>query len=182
MLANSRFNPTSGIVDFWTEFRKPNPYRVPFLMASMVPFGLIFWWLSGETLYKDPERPTITYITTFDPARTDAQIAASNEANQRIKELREEQYEALAERKRDLYKALGAAAGMDVEEIERRGEEAREAEQAEQRAELDAMFGRAPGEDAASEDGGDEDGGDEGASETSTDTERSGSGAESSAP
>lgn len=149
-LAKSRFNPAPGIADFWNEFRKPNPYRIPFLLASMAPFGLIFWWLSGETLYKDPERPTITYITTFDPSRSDTDIMASNEANQEVKELREEQFEELEERKRDLYKALGAAAGMDVEEIDRRGQEAREAEEAEQRAQLDSLMGREGDEAEAS--------------------------------
>ncbi|MEO1219825.1 MAG: hypothetical protein AAFY42_00550 [Pseudomonadota bacterium] len=152
-LANSRFNPAPGIADFWHEFRKPNPYRVPFLLVSMIPFGLIFLWLSGETLYKDPERPSITYITTFDPARTDADIVASNEANQEIKELREEQSEELAERKRELYKALGAAAGMDVEEIDQRGREARAAEEAERQAQLDEMMGRSDGETAAVDEG-----------------------------
>ena len=108
----------------------------------MAPFGLIFWWLSGETVYKAPERPQITYISTFDPDRTDEEIIASNLANQEVKDLREADAEQRAERKRELYKALGAAAGMDVEEIDRRGREAREAEAAQEQAELDAMFGR----------------------------------------
>ncbi|MEM1052917.1 MAG: hypothetical protein AAGI28_12575 [Pseudomonadota bacterium] len=149
-LANSRFNPAPGIADFWNEFRKPNPYRLPILLASSVPFGLIFWWLSGETIYKDPERPSITYITTFDPNRTDAEIIASNESNQEVKDLREAAQEEVAQRKRDLYKALGAAAGMDVEEIDRRGREARAAEAAEREAERDALFGR-----SAEQEGGD---------------------------
>lgn len=144
-LASSRFNPAPGIADFWNEFRKPNPWRIPILLASMAPFGLILWWLVGETLYKDPERPSITYITTFDPARSDAQIAASNDANQEVKDLREENYEALAERKRELYKALGAAAGMDVDEIDRRGREARDAEAAEREAQLNELMGRTDG-------------------------------------
>lgn len=144
-LANSRFNPAPGVADFWNEFRKPNPLRVPLLLASMVPFGMIFWWLSGETLYKDPERPTITYITTFDPTRTDNEIIASNEANQEIKDMREANAQALADRKRELYKALGAAAGMDVEEIDRRAREARAAEEAAERAEREAAFGPATG-------------------------------------
>ena len=142
MLANSRFNPTSGIVDFWHEFRKPNPLRAPILLASMAPFGLIFWWLSGETVYKAPERPQITYITTFDPDRTDEEIIASNIANQEVKDLREADAERREERKRELYKALGAAAGMDVEEIDRRAREERAAEAEQEQAELDAMFGR----------------------------------------
>lgn len=141
-LANSRFNPAPGVADFWNEFRKPNPWRMPILLVSMGPFALIFWWLSSETFYKDPDRPSITYITTFDPARSDAEIIASNEANQEVKELREEAFESLEERKRELYKALGAAAGMDVEEIDERGREARAAEEAERRAQLDELMGR----------------------------------------
>ena len=141
-LANSRFNPVPGVADFWNEFRKPNPWRVPILLVSMGPFALIFWWLSGETVYKDPDRPSITYITTFDPNRSDAEIAASNEANQEVKDLREQAFAELEERKREAYKALGAAAGMDVEEIEQRGIEAREAEEAERQAQLDELMGR----------------------------------------
>lgn len=138
----SRFNPTSGVVDFWQEFKKPNPYRWPILLASAAPFGLIFWWLSSETVYKDPDRPTITFITTFDPERTDAQIMASNEANQEVKELREEQEEQLAERKRELYKALGAAAGMDVDRIAAEADERRAVEEAAEQQRRDQMFGR----------------------------------------
>ena len=141
-LAKSRFNPVPGVADFWTEFRKPNPFRVPILLLSMGPFALIFWWLSGETVYKDPDRPSITYITSFDPTRSDAEIIASNEANQEVKDLREEAFEDMEERKRELYKALGAAAGMDVEEIERRGREARAREEAERQAKLDELMGR----------------------------------------
>ncbi|GMN03795.1 hypothetical protein [Erythrobacter sp. MTPC3] len=139
MSSLSRFNPTSGVLDFWQEFRKPNPLRWPILAASMIPFGIIFYWLGGETVYKDPERPTIAYITTFEPGRTDAEIIATNEANQEVKELREAQAERLAQRKRDLYMALGEAAGMDVDEIAAEADARRAAEEAaeeERRAEL----------------------------------------------
>ena len=82
-----------------------------------------------------------------------AEIIASNIVNQEVKDLRDEQAEALEQRKRDLYKALGAVAGMDVEEIDRRGRETRAAEAAERQAEQDALMGRAPAssgsEDAA---------------------------------
>ncbi|MEE4201767.1 hypothetical protein [Erythrobacter sp.] len=141
-LASSRFNPKPGILDFWSEFRKPNRFRWPILALSMVPFAVIFYWLSSETAYKTPERPQITYITTFDPDRSDAEIMASNMANQEVKELREAAREDLEERKRDLYKALGAAAGMDVEEIDRRGREARAAEERAEQERLDALLGR----------------------------------------
>lgn len=148
-LANSRFNPKPGILDFWNEIRKPTPYRWPILLASCIPIAGLMFYLAGEKQYKAPERPQITYITTFQPDRTDEEIMASNLANQEVKELRAEQAEALAERKRDLYKALGAAAGMDVDEIERRGEEARAAEEAAEAARLDELMGRTSDSDTA---------------------------------
>jgi len=139
-LANSRFNPAPGALDLWNEFRKPNPYRLPLLIASSVPFALIFLALGSQTYYVPPERPTIDYITTLDPDRSDAEIMDSNIANQEVKDLREARDADLAQRKRDLYKALGAAAGMDVEEIERRADEERAAEEAAAAAEREAMF------------------------------------------
>lgn len=142
-LANSRFNPAPGILDFWTEIRKPTPYRWPILLVSALPFAGLMYYLSGEVQYKDPERPVITYITSFAPDRSDGEIMESNLENQEVKDLREAQREALAERKRELYKALGAAAGMDVDDIERRGEETRAEEEAERRAQLDELMGRA---------------------------------------
>lgn len=126
----SRFNPKTGIADFWHEFRKPNPLRWPILAASMLPLVLMYYFVSGETVYKTPDRPQITYITTYDPDRTLEEIIASNEANQEVRELREARQEELAQRKRDLYKALGAAAGMDVEEIAAEADARRAAEEA----------------------------------------------------
>lgn len=149
-LAKSRFNPAPGILDFWQEVRKPTPYRIPILIVSALPFAGLMYYLAGETQYKDPERPTITYITSFAPDRSDEEIMASNIDNQEVKDLRAAQQEELEQRKRDLYKALGAASGMDVEEIDRRGEEARAQEEADQQAQQDALMGRTS-EDAPSE-------------------------------
>ncbi len=126
----SRFNPKTGVADFWTEFRKPNPWRWPILLASTVPLMVVVYWLSGEVYYRTPERPTITYITTLDDARTDAEIAASNAANQEVTELRKAAEENLAQRKKDIYKALGKGIGMDVEKIDAEAKAQRAAEAA----------------------------------------------------
>lgn len=130
MLRNSRFNPTSGLLDFWNEIRRPQPYRWPILIASVLPVALILYWAMGQVAYKVPDRPRITYITTFDPARTDAEIAATNAANQELKELRQAEEARIAKRKREMYKALGAATGMDVDTIEREADARRAAEEA----------------------------------------------------
>ncbi|EAQ29045.1 hypothetical protein NAP1_15638 [Erythrobacter sp. NAP1] len=150
----SRFNPKPGILDFWNEFRKPNPYRWPILVMSSLPIAALMYYLIQDRNYVTPERPQITYITTLEEGRSDEEIIASNLENQEIKNLREAAEEDLEARKRDIYKALGAAAGMDVDEIDRRGRAARAAEEAERRAELDALMGRASeGESGESDEG-----------------------------
>ena len=127
----SRFNPANGIADFWNEFRRPNPHRWPILALSIAPVAaMLYWGVTGTTAYAEPERPKINYITTLDPTRTDAEIAAEIRANEEIKDLRAAEEERVAARKRELYKALGKAAGMDVEKIEREAEAERAAEKA----------------------------------------------------
>lgn len=129
MLSKSRFNPAPGFADFWNEIRRPRPYRWAFLTVSVLPVLGILYWAVSQVEYKAPERPQIDYITSFEPERTDAEIIASNRANQELKELREAAEENIAARKRDMYKALGAAAGMDVEAIERKAEAERAAKE-----------------------------------------------------
>ncbi len=140
MLRNSRFNPTTGALDFWNEFKKPNPYRWPILGVSVIPFALILAWAGSEAVYIPPERPSVTYISTYSPDRSDAEIIESNEENQRRKDAEAAQVEELAERKRELYKALGAASGMDVEAMEAQAEADRAAETAAEEARRAEMF------------------------------------------
>ena len=65
-----------------------------------------------------------------------------------MKELREAREAQIAARKRELYKALGAAAGMDVEEIARRADAKRAAEEAAEQARREELFGRSNDEQA----------------------------------
>lgn len=126
----SRFNPTNGIADFWNEFRRPNPYRWPILVLSCLPVAGMLYWGTQSTVYGEPERPKIEYITSLDPNRSDAEIMAENLANQEIKDLRAAEEARIAEQKRNIYKSLGAATGMDVEAIERKAAAERAAEEA----------------------------------------------------
>lgn len=142
MLSRSRFNPTPGLMDFWQEFRKPNPYRWPILGASVIPAVLIFGWALSQTHYKEPERPKITYITSFAEDRTIDEIIASNRENQELKDLRAARQAQIARRKRDVYKALGAATGIDVDKMERKADARRAAEQAAAEAKRAEQFGR----------------------------------------
>jgi hypothetical protein len=166
-----RLNPGPGLVDFWTEFKRPNKYRWPILAGSaLLTASLMFLltdhaerlnWvvggvlallaslaiaaaiaehvrirvsvlaiavlLTGSLLYQftrervriPPPAPEVTYISTFEPGRTDAEIAASNRANQEKQDrLKAEQAER-EEKVKDAYRALGRATGLDVEAMER---------------------------------------------------------------
>ena len=130
MFSKSRFNPASGLADFWNEIRRPQPYRLPILIVSSLPVAGMLYWGVNSTSYGEPERPKIQWITTLDEARTDAQIVAENISNQELKDLRAAEEARIAEAKRNMYKALGAAAGMDVDAIERKAAAERAAEEA----------------------------------------------------
>jgi hypothetical protein len=126
----SRFNPAPGFADLWNEIRRPNPYRWPILALSVLPVAAILGWAFDQQYYATPERPRITYITTLEDGRSDAAIAAENRANQEVKDLRAAEEARIQQEKRNMYKALGAAAGMDVEEMEREAEAERAAAEA----------------------------------------------------
>jgi len=142
-------NPVGGMADFWNEIRRPTPYRWPVLAASLLTSGTLMFWLTQEEYFVPPAPPRVTYITTFEEGRSDAEIRQSNIENQRRKEAREAELAAREERKRDLYRSLGRATGLDVDamEAEARAEQARE--DAAERARLERLFDAQGSNDAA---------------------------------
>ena len=138
----SRFNPTSGIKDFWEEFRRPQPYRIPILLASVAIPGAMLWMFASQKTIVPPRSPDVTYISSFAPDRSDDEIIESNVANQLRKDERRQQLEEIEQRRRALYRELGRATGLDVDtmEAEAEAERAREAAEAEaaRRERLDA--------------------------------------------
>jgi hypothetical protein len=117
---STRFNPRGGIEDFLSYWRQPTPYRWQILGASVALTFTIMVLFIPESQRKAPERPHVTYISTFAPDRTDEEIIASNRENQvRQDELRA-QREALEERKKEMYRNLGRATGIDVDAMQER--------------------------------------------------------------
>ena len=140
MRYRTRFNAVGGISDFLQEWRKPTPHRWPILGAAFLMSGSLFFWLTQEQYYYPPEQPKVTYITTFAEGRTDEEIRASNLENQRLKDERAAEQAELLERRRELYKEVGAATGLDVEAMEARIKEEEAAEAAAERARLEKLF------------------------------------------
>jgi hypothetical protein len=130
MKVSSRYNPTGGIVDFWNEIRRPTPYRWPVLVASLLSTGTLMFWLTQESYLIPPEPPKVSYISTFKEGRTDAEIIASNLANQQRQDRLAAEQAARDEKVKDAYRALGRATGVDVDAMERRIAEEKAAEAA----------------------------------------------------
>lgn len=120
MKVSSRFNPAGGIADFWNEIRRPTPYRWPVLGASLLCTFTLLFWVTKERVLVPPEPPKVSFISTFAPGRTDAEIVASNRANQARKERLAAEQAKRDEEVKDMYRALGRATGIDVDAMERK--------------------------------------------------------------
>ena len=115
----SRFNPATGVQDFWSEFTRPNPHRWPLVAVSLAVTFALFYGFVAEKWRAPPAQPDVIYITTYAPGRTDAQIAASNIANQK----RQDELQAIAAKRQaeveNMYRQLGRATFVDVDAIDR---------------------------------------------------------------
>ncbi len=123
-------SPGGAIGDFITVFRQAgrNRWRIAGL-ALLPPLG-IFWTFAHEEVRGNPPGPVVTYITSFRPGRSDAEIVASNVANQRYKEQLAAEQAKREEDVRQVYVKIGRLSGMDVDAIERKAKAERAAQQA----------------------------------------------------
>ena len=115
----SRFNPATGMQDFWSEFTRPNPHRWPLLGVSLAVTFALFYGFVVEKWRAPPAKPDVIYITTYAPDRSDAQIVASNIANQK----KQDKIRAAAAKRQaeveNMYRQLGRATFVDVDAIDR---------------------------------------------------------------
>ena len=114
-----RISPRRAVEDFAEEWRRPQPYRWRALGLAVAATFALMVILIPESQRAEPARPNVTYITSWRADRTDEEIIASNLENQR----RQEELAAIqarrAELRRDMYRELGRATGIDVAEMER---------------------------------------------------------------
>ncbi len=87
-------------------------------IAALMTLGLLYQF-TRERVRIPPRPPEVTYITTFAAGRSDAEIVASNRANQLEQENLRAEQAAREEKAKDAYRALGRATGLDVDAMER---------------------------------------------------------------
>ena len=118
-----------AVKDFGEQWKQPTPHRWQILGVAVAATFCVFMLFVPKSQRSAPRPPDVIYISTFEESRTEAEIIASNCANQRLQNQLEALLAANAERRREMYRALGRATFVDVdameEEIER--EEAAEA-------------------------------------------------------
>ena len=127
--------PTGMIADFIAVWKQAgrNRWRIAAASAACTLGMFSLWW--QEEAYGPQPPPKVTYITTYQPGRSDAEIMASNIDNQKLQnKLAAEQAER-DERVRELYKTVGRASGMDVDKIEREARAERASREAAERQE-----------------------------------------------
>ncbi len=114
-----QISPRGALDDFVHEWRRPNPYRWRVLGVSVAAtFTLMVITIPGSER-AEPRAPDVTWISTFAPDRTDAEIVASNLENQKYKDKLKAEAEARREAKREAARALARASGFDPDELER---------------------------------------------------------------
>lgn len=136
-------HPTGAVADLRLVFQQAgsNRWRIA-VLAAATTFS-IFYMLMGESWKAPRPKPDIIYIRTFAPNRTEAEIIASNIANQKRKDaLAAEQAKRDAD-VREIYMKLGRMSGMDVNQIAAEGDAERAAAAAKAKAEQQQALERA---------------------------------------
>ena len=137
-----KVNPRGALADFRTVYEQAGNNRWRFVIAAAaVTFAIfsIMWQEGGRGL---PRGPKVTYINSWPIDRTDAEIRASNLANQRRKDKLAAEQARRDEDVRQMYKTLGRVSGMDVEAIEKKAAADRAADAAKAKAANDALMAR----------------------------------------
>lgn len=122
-------NPRGLISDFLAVWRQADRHRWRFAAlaaACTIAVFSVMWQQEARGL---PPPPKITYITDWTTHRTNAQIMASNIANQKRKERLAAEQAKRDEEVRKIYMSLGRMAGMDVDAIAKKDDAERAAEE-----------------------------------------------------
>lgn len=127
-------SPRGMVEDFAEVYRQAGKNRWRIALAAAACTIALFSVMMQEGARGKPRPPQVTYITVWDPHRTDAEIVASNIANQRRKELLAAEQARREEEVRSIYKTIGRASGMDVEAIEKKAAADRAADEAREKA------------------------------------------------
>ena len=128
-------NPAGAVADFRAAFRQAGKKRWWLILVAAAITSVLFSSFLVQTWYGPPAKPEITWIESFEPGRTEAEIAASNIENQKRKDALAADQARREEEVREIYRKLGRASGIDVETADREGKAERAAAEAKRKRE-----------------------------------------------
>ena len=134
--------PVRAVKELWQLLGAPTEYRLRSLLLAMAVTGGIFavmWQQGGRGL---PRPPEVIYFESWRADRSDAEITAGNIAAAKRAKDEAAAEEARAENMRQMYKAVGAASGLDAQAMYEKGKVEREAEARATEARRKALLNR----------------------------------------
>jgi hypothetical protein len=123
-------SPRGAFGDLLEVWRQPTPHRWQILGVSVAATYAVMVLFIPESERAEPRHPDVTYISTFAPNRTEAEIVASNIANQKISDEVARREAERAALRRKMAMDLGRATGMDVDQMAADADRERAAEAA----------------------------------------------------
>lgn len=135
-------SPRAGISDIWHYIKQRREHNLVLWTLSCVPIAVVIIMFQMDAIKKNiPPPPTVTYFESWPADRSMEETMAA------IKE-RQAKKDAFLEKKRQDYKSIGRALGIDVEAVEKeaiqkRAAEAKAAEEAKKSADSKANKGAA---------------------------------------
>ncbi|WP_022675801.1 hypothetical protein [Novosphingobium sp. B-7] len=121
-------SPLRAVRDFWQVLGAPSEYRTRALIMAGLVTGGIFYLMTQQEGRGLPRPPTIIYFESWRADRSDADIIKGNIAAQKQADAEEAAEEQRQEDIRKMYKAVGAATGIDTQKMYDDGTKERAAE------------------------------------------------------
>lgn len=123
-------DPVGAIADFRTVWSQAGKNRWWMALAAAAATLSVFSVMFQEEHRILPRPPKVIYISSWRADRTDAEIIASNKANQVYQDKVRAEQAKREEEVRELYKKIGRYSGMDVDAIEAKAKAEKAAEEA----------------------------------------------------
>jgi len=112
-------SPIEGIGGFVDQWRQPTPYRWQILGLSVALTFTMIVLLVPKTEHAPPAQPDIIWINSWPENRSEKEIIASNIANQKRKDAEAALAREREEVRKNFYRNLARASGMDPDELAR---------------------------------------------------------------
>ncbi|WP_225205255.1 hypothetical protein [Novosphingobium huizhouense] len=142
----SNVSPARALKDLWQVLGAPSEYRWRALALAACVTGGIFYLMAQQEGRGLPRPPKVIYFESWRADRSDKEILAGNIAAQKKLDAEQAEEDRRAEDIRKMYKAVGAATGIDTQKMYDEGTAEREAARKAEQQKNEALLRQITGE------------------------------------